>query len=80
MTPRDLLGVVIRSAGLGHLLMSLYDFYFVLVKLTGIPTLSTYPIAYDIRGFFTYFVVGMALLFFTPQLVKLAFCGEQKIS
>jgi hypothetical protein len=32
------------------------------------------------RGFFTYFVVGMALLFFTPQLVKLAFCGEQKIS
>jgi hypothetical protein len=80
MTPRDLLGVIIRSAGLVHLLLSLYDLYFVLAKSTGIPTQSTYPITYGISGFLAYFVVGMALLFVTPQLVKLAFCSEKKTS
>src|SRR5216683_2522613 len=59
MTPRDLLGVFVRLAGLGLILFALFDLYYVVVKTLGIPTMSTVPLGIDVRGAIVYSISGL---------------------
>jgi hypothetical protein len=51
MTPRDLLGVFVRLAGLGFLQLGFFDLYHIVVKVAGVETQSQIPLPGDVRGF-----------------------------
>jgi hypothetical protein len=44
MRPRELLGMFVRFAGLGSILLSLFDLYYVVIKILGISTASQVPV------------------------------------
>jgi hypothetical protein len=73
MTPRELLGVFVRLAGLGSILFSLFDLYYVVVKTLGIQTNSQVPVWQDERGLLLYFVLGFAILACARWIVRLAY-------
>lgn len=73
MAPRDLLGVFVRLAGLGLLLIGIFDFYYVVVKTLGLPTASTLPVSRDILGTITYSVLGLCIIACARMIVRLAY-------
>ena len=85
MTPRELLGVFVRLAGLGSLVMAVFDIYNVAVKTLGIATSSTAPIRADARGAIIYLVLGLGILAASNLLVRLAYwqpfvAGNRKLT
>lgn len=79
MTARDLLGVFVRLAGLVSILISLFDFYYVVVKALGIETNSKAALSLDVRGFVLYLALGIVLIIGANVIVRLAYwCEEQK--
>jgi hypothetical protein len=73
MTPRDLLGVFVRLAGLGMLLIGIFDFYYVVVKTLGLPTASTLPVSRSILGAITYSVLGLCIIACARLIVRFAY-------
>jgi len=73
MTPRDLLGVFVRLAGLGLILFALFDLYYVVVKTLGIPTMSTVPLGIDVRGAIVYSISGLCIVSGARLIVRLAY-------
>jgi hypothetical protein len=76
MSPRELLGVVVRTAGLGCLLIAAFDLYHLVGKLVGIPTLSTLPVSWDVLGVVVWSAFGLCILAGTGWIVRLAYWGD----
>ena len=73
MLPRELLGVFVRLAGLGLILFAVFDLYYVIVKLVGLPTSSNIPVGRDVQGLITYLGLGVVVLFGARWIVRLAY-------
>ncbi len=73
MTARELLGVVVRLAGLASIVASLFDLYYVIVKTLGIQTASQVPVERDVRGFLLYLIFGVAIVAGAKLIVRLAY-------
>lgn len=73
MTPRQLLGVFVRAAGLWSLLYALFDVYYIWVKMAGLPTASTAPIERDVMGMVIWSALGVGILFGAPWIVRVAY-------
>ena len=78
MTPRDLLGVLIRAAGLGNIIMALYDVYYVIVKLLGLPTGSTFPVSVNIQASLFFAALGIGIILCAPIIEKLAYWADSQ--
>ena len=75
MTPRELLGVFVRLAGIGSILMSLFDLYYVVAKILGIPTNYQVPLWPAVFGLMFYLVLGTGILLGARLIVRLAYWG-----
>ena len=73
MKPRDLFGVLVRFAGLGFLLLCMFDLYYVEVKSLGLPTASRLTLGEDIRGVIFYLSLGLILFVGAKVIVRLAY-------
>ncbi len=73
MTPKELLGVFVRLAGLGLLLFAVFDLYYVVMKTLGIPTSSTVPVTRDEQGAGVYLVLGICILAGAKWIVRVAY-------
>jgi hypothetical protein len=62
MTAKELVGAVVRLAGLGLLLFAFFDLYYVIVKTAGIYTESTLPVSRDVHGFVVYSILGLCII------------------
>ena len=80
MTPRELLGVFVRLIGLACLLFSLFDLYWLVVKLAGMPTHSDLTPVEGLRGFVSWLIVGLAILFGADWISRLAYLRTTKVS
>jgi hypothetical protein len=76
MSPRDIIGVIVRLAGLGFIQTGLFDLYYVVVKIAGVQTLSKLPLSWDVRGFLLYTVWGVVLIAGAKSIARLAYWGE----
>jgi hypothetical protein len=75
MSPRDLIDVFVRLAGLGFIQIGLFDFYYVVVKIVGIQTQSNLPLSWDVRGFLLYSIWGVILIVGAKSIARLAYWG-----
>ena len=73
MTPRQLLGVYVRAAGLGSILFALFDLYYLFVKILGLPTSSIVPIERDVIAIVLWSALGVGVLLGAPWIVRLAY-------
>jgi hypothetical protein len=73
MTPTDLLGVLIRAAGLGNIMLAMYDIYYVIVKLFGLPTGSTLPMSVSIQAGIFFAALGIGIILCAPTIEKLTY-------
>ena len=73
MTPQQLLGVFVRTAGLGSILFALFDLYYLFAKTIGLPTSSTLPIEHDVIGVVVWSAFGAGMLLGAPWIVRLAY-------
>jgi hypothetical protein len=78
MTPRELLGVFVRLAGLGFLLLGFFDLYHIVVKVLGFETQSPIPLSGSVRAFVFYFAWGLVLIVAARPIVKFAFLFEKQ--
>jgi len=73
MSPKDLLGVLVRLVGLSFILFSLSDLYYVVVKTLGFQSGSQAPVWEDVLGFLFYLAFGLAILAGARWIVRLAY-------
>ena len=73
MSPRELLGVFVRFVGLGSILMSFFDLYYVVAKILGIPTNYEVPLWPAVFGFMVFLLIGIGILRGARFLVQLAY-------
>jgi hypothetical protein len=78
MTPRDLLGVLVRLAGLGFLQCGFFDLYYVVIKTFGFQTQSQLPLWLDVRGFAIYSAWGLLLIVAAKPIVQLTYLFEKR--
>jgi hypothetical protein len=76
MSGSDVIGVIVRLAGLGFIQTGLFDLYYVVVKIVGIQTQSKLPLSWDVRGFLLYFVWGIILIVGANSIARLVYWGE----
>jgi hypothetical protein len=75
MSPRDLLGVAVRLAGLGCLLFAVFFLYNLVARAAGIPT-STHPVSYEVQGLLLWLALGLCILAGARLIVRLAYWGD----
>ncbi len=78
MTPKNLLDVFVRLAGLAFIQLGLFDLYYVVVKTFGIQTESQVPVWRDIRGFMLYCGWGIVLILAAKLIVRVTFWQERQ--
>lgn len=76
MSATDVIGVIVRLAGLGFIQTGLFDLYYVVVKIIGIQTQSKLPLSWDVRGFLLYSIWGIILIVSAKSIARLAYWGE----
>jgi hypothetical protein len=75
---KGIAGVFVRLAGLASILMSLFDFYYVVVKTLGIETTSKVALSWDVRGLVLYLALGIVLIIGANPIVRLAYWREDQ--
>jgi hypothetical protein len=73
VTPRQLLGVFVRTGGLYSFLLALDDLYYLFVKTLGLPTSSKVPIETDVIAIVVWSVLGVGILLGAPWIVRTAY-------
>jgi len=73
MTPRDLLDVFVRLAGLLFLLYGAFDLYYVVVKLAGLPTTSKVSAGEIARFVALWWLAGFMILRNATWIVHVAY-------
>jgi len=73
MTHRQLLGVLVRFGGLVMISFAFDDLYYIVLKTLHLPSQSTLPLSYDIRGIFVWGVFGCAVTLGAKWIVRFAY-------
>ena len=77
MTPRDLLGVFVRLAGLGLILFAVFDIYHVVAKTLGMQTSSAVPVGIGAQGAIVFSVLGLCIVAGARFIVRLAYWSDR---
>jgi hypothetical protein len=73
MTARELLGVLIRAAGLGLIFCALFDLMHLLGRALGVPTTTQYPTATIAAAVAEWVVLGLVIIVSANLIVRLVY-------
>ena len=77
MSPRDLLGIVVRATGLAFILFGLFDLFHFVAKVSGLNTYySQFPTDLAALGFLVWSIAGLAIIVFAKEIVRFAYWRE----
>jgi hypothetical protein len=76
MTPRDVLGLLVRITGLSFILCSLFDVYWIVVAGLGLHTNAPDVLSRGVHGFAFFLIVGVLILLGAKRIVRLAYWDE----
>lgn len=80
MTVRDVFGLIVRLAGLGLIVMGIFNSLGGLLVAVGLPMQGSYPLRDVVAGALLWFVVGIALIGLAEQITKLAYGKSRSAS
>ncbi|MGA0600008.1 hypothetical protein ACO2Q3_04805 [Caulobacter sp. KR2-114] len=78
MTGREAFALAIRIGGAWKVLESFSDIYFMVVKVLGLPTTSTLPLAVDVETFLYRFGLGLVLILLADPLARVFYRAKEK--
>jgi hypothetical protein len=74
MSPRDLLGIVVRATGLAFILFACFDLFHLFAKVLGLDIYySQFSAGLTALGFVFWSVIGIAIIVFAKEIVRLAY-------
>ena len=77
MSPRDLLGILVRATGLAFILFGLFDLFHLVAKILGLGTYySQFSAGLVALAFLVWSVAGLAIIVFAKEIVRFAYWRE----
>jgi hypothetical protein len=76
MSPRDLLGIVVRATGLAFILFGLFDLFHIIAKVLGVGIYPQFSAGIEALGFLFWSVCGVVLVVFANEIVRFAYWRE----
>jgi hypothetical protein len=77
MSPRDLLGIVVRTTGLAFILFGCFDLFHLVAKVLGLDAYySQYSAGLTALGFVFWSVSGIVIIVFAKEIVRFGYWRE----
>lgn len=76
MSPRELLGVFVKAAGLTSLGLAVFDLYHIVLKIADLDIFSRYSMAWDVHGVISWGSLGVVLIVCTDPIVRFVYWAD----